>query len=123
MTSDEPAITAAIQTYLDGLHEGDPDKLRAVFLESCDLTTVTEGKLSAMTRDEWCDLVAGRPTPVSQGLERHDEIVSIDQSSETSAMVKVKCAIPPRFFTDYLSLLKVGGEWQVAQKVYATRVE
>jgi hypothetical protein len=34
--------------------------------------------------------------------------------------VKLNCAIPPRFFTDYLSLLKVEGRWQVAQKVFAT---
>ena len=36
------------------------------------------------------------------------------------AFVKLKCALPPRFFTDYLCLLKVEGRWQVAQKVFAT---
>jgi hypothetical protein len=41
-------------------------------------------------------------------------------SSPTSAFVKLKCAIPPRYFTDYLCFLKVEGRWQVAQKVFAT---
>jgi hypothetical protein len=42
--------------------------------------------------------------------------------SPTSAFVKLKCALPPRFFTDYLLLLKVDGRWQVAQKVFTTEV-
>ena len=37
-----------------------------------------------------------------------------------TAFAKVACAMPPRFFTDYLSLLKVDGKWQVAQKIFAT---
>ena len=35
------------------------------------------------------------------------------------AFVKLKCALPPLFFTDYLSFLKIEGKWQVAQKVFA----
>jgi len=35
------------------------------------------------------------------------------------AFVKLKCASPPVFFTDYLSFLKIDGKWQVAQKVFA----
>jgi hypothetical protein len=27
--------------------------------------------------------------------------------------------IPPRYFTDYLNLLKIDGRWVVAQKVFA----
>ena len=45
-----------------------------------------------------------------------------DQSSPTSAFVKLKCALPPRFFTDYLCLLKIDGRWQIVQKVFATEV-
>jgi hypothetical protein len=38
------------------------------------------------------------------------------------AYVKLKCAIPPRFFTDQLSLLKIDGRWQIAQKVFMTEL-
>ena len=55
------------------------------------------------------------------GLARDDAILLIDQSGPTTALVKVHCQIPPRYFTDYLNLLKVGGQWKVAQKVFATR--
>lgn len=121
--SDEAEIRHAVEVYLDGLHEGDTEKLRASFHPTSALTTVVDGELTAMSLDEWCALVEGRPSPSSEGLDRHDEIVLVDQASPTTALAKVKCAIPPRFFTDYLSLLKVAGEWKVAQKVYATRAD
>jgi hypothetical protein len=36
-------------------------------------------------------------------------IIAFHQASPTMAFVKLKCALPPRFFTDYLCLLKVEG--------------
>ena len=123
MSDDKTAIEAAVQVYLDGLYEGDADKIGGVFLPTSALTTEDGGEVKVTPRDAWLDAVRARPSPKSRNLSRHDEIVSVDQSSPTSAFVKVKCAIPPRFFTDYLSLLKVGGRWQVAQKVFATRID
>ena len=49
-------------------------------------------------------------------------VLSSDLVSPTMAYVKLKCAIPPRFFTDQLSLLKIDGRWQIAQKVFATEL-
>ena len=123
MDDDKQAIQATVQLYLDGLYEGDAEKLAASFHPTSALTYEADGKITILPRDEWLAAVRARPSPQSQGLLRHDEILTIDQSSPTAAFVKLKCAIPPRFFTDYLSLLKVEGRWQVAQKVFATRVE
>jgi hypothetical protein len=67
-------------------------------------------------------MVRTRPSPKQRGLPRHDQVLTIDLVSPTMAYVKLKCAIPPRFFTDQLSLLKIDGRWQIAQKVYATEM-
>lgn len=120
MSDDTVQIEAAVKTYLDGLYEGDTEKLASVFHSTSRLTYEEAGKLTLLPRDQWLELVRGRPSPKSRGLARHDEILQIDQASPTMAFVKLKCAIPPRFFTDYLSLLKIDGKWQVAQKVFAT---
>ena len=123
MDDERQAIQATVQLYLDGLYEGDAEKLAASFHPTSALTYEADGKITILPRDEWLAAVRARPSPQSQGLLRHDEILTIDQSSPTAAFVKLKCAIPPRFFTDYLSLLKVDGRWQVAQKVFATEVD
>jgi Putative lumazine-binding len=116
------ALQAATQTYFDGLHDGDADKIATVFLPSSALTHVSGNELKVMPRDEWLDWVRNRPSSKANGLAREDHILTIDLISETLAHVKVKCQIPPRYFTDILSFVKLDGKWLVAQKVFTTEV-
>jgi len=117
---DRQAIEQTIQTYFDGLYEGDADKLASVFHATSALTYEQDGQLVVLPLAQWLKAVRERPAPKAKGLARDDAILLIDQSGPTTAFVKVKCQMPPRYFTDYLSLLKVDGRWQVAQKVFAT---
>ena len=122
-TDDLKIIEGVIQSYLDGLYEGDAGKIANVFHPTSALTSVTNsGELDITPRDKWLDKVRARPSPKKQGLSRHDHVLMVDLVSPTMAYVKLKCAIPPRFFTDQLSLLKVDGRWQIAQKVFMTEM-
>jgi len=121
-SEDRNAIEQTVQTYLDGLYEGDADKLASVFHETSALTYEQDGKLTVLSRAQWLQWVRERPKPRDKGLARDDVILLIDQAGPTTALVKVKCQIPPRYFTDYLNLLKIEGRWVVAQKVFATVV-
>ena len=122
-TDDVKNIEGVIQTYLDGLHEGDPGKIAGAFHPTSALTSVSaDGELVITPRDVWLNNVKNRQSPKQQGLARHDQVLSIDLVGPTMAYVKLKCAIPPRFFTDQLSLLKIDGRWQIAQKVFMTEL-
>jgi putative lumazine-binding protein len=122
MTETE-AIKGVVRSYLDGLHEGDAAKIASAFHPTSALTSISEtGELAITPRDVWLENVRNRPSPKQRGLSRHDEVLSIDLVGPTMAYVKLKCAIPPRFFTDQLSLLKIDGRWQVAQKVFMTEL-
>jgi hypothetical protein len=46
--------------------------------------------------------------PKHLGLERNDEILSIDVVRELG-LLKLKLQIPPRYLTDMLSCLKING--------------
>ena len=123
VTDDRKAIENVVQSYLDGLHEGDATKIAGAFHPTSALTSISEtGELAITPRDVWLDNVRNRQSPKQRGLSRHDEVLSIDLVGPTMAYVKLKCAIPPRFFTDQLSLLKIDGRWQVAQKVFMTEL-
>jgi hypothetical protein len=118
MSDDRSAIESTIQDYFDGLHEGDADKLARVFLPTSALTFEQDGQVQVLPLADWLKAVRERGSPKSKGLARDDAILLIDQSGPTTAFVKVKCQIPPRYFTDYLNLLKIDGRWRVAQKIY-----
>ncbi len=118
--SERAAVEAVVKTYLDGLYEGDATKIASAFHPTSALAQMHEGQLQVTPRDTWLEGVRTRPSPKSRGLTRHDEVLSIEIAGPTMAFVKLKCAIPPRFFTDQLSLLKIDGRWQVAQKVFQT---
>jgi len=44
--------------------------------------------------------------------------VLIDQSGPNSALAKVTLSIGNRNFTDYLTLLRIDGEWKIIAKAY-----
>ena len=120
MASDLHDIEQALQTYFDGLYEGDTSKLAAVFHPDSHLFSVTDGKLDDMPRAAWFDLVNGRPSAASRDLPRRDWVVQIDRSSPGTAFAKVHCQIPPRYFTDYLTLVKLADGWRIISKTYHT---
>ena len=124
MDDDErAAIEQTIQTYFDGLYDGDADKLARIFHEAAALTYEQDGQVTVLPLAQWLKAVRERPAPKARGLARDDAVLLIDQSGPTTAFVKVRCQIPPRYFTDYLSLLKTDGRWRVVQKVFATVVK
>ena len=80
MTSETAAIEKTLWTYLDGLHEGDADKIAQAFHPVSHLYSEANGEVVDVPREKWLDMVRSRPSAKSQGLARHDRIVTIDQS-------------------------------------------
>ena len=120
MPSDLNDLEQTVQTYFDGLYEGDTAKLARVFHYVAHLFYVTDGTLGDMSREQWFEMVRSRKSAQSQDLKRHDRVVQIDRSSPTTAFAKVQCQIPPRYFTDYLTLVKLADGWRIVSKTFHT---
>lgn len=120
MPSDLNDLEAALQLYFDGLYEGDPDKLGRVFHAQAHLFSVNDGKLADLSLAKWFDLVRTRGSAKAADLPRNDWIVHIDRSSPTTAFAKVNCQIPPRYFTDYLTFVKLADGWRIISKTFHT---
>ena len=123
MNTEITAIRQAVQTYLDAIYEGDADKIASVFHPTSALTQYIDGELKITPRDSWLEAVRHRASPKASGLVRDDHVLTIDMVGPGLALVKVKCQMPPRYFTDLLSFLKIEGRWQVVQKVFMTQIE
>ena len=46
-----------------------------------------------------------------------------DMETPVSAFAKVECALPPRFFVDYLTLLKTKDGWRIVAKAFKTETK
>jgi len=118
MNSEIQQIEIAIQHYFDGLYEGDVEKLKKVFNTKASLFIESNGHLLSTPVPEWFNRIASRPSPASQNLQRKDEILFIDRVGPVNALAKIACIVPPKSYTDYLSLIKFEKRWQIVAKSY-----
>lgn len=111
-------VEAVVQHYFDGLYEGNADALDAIFHPTADLRWVEKGDLKVLTVPDWLAWVRKRPSAKAEGKPRDDFIVTIDRSDDKTAFIKVKCQLPPRYFTDYLVAMKLSDGWRIVSKSY-----
>ncbi len=115
---DRSAITELLHSYFDGLYHSDVERLRRVFHPKAIYASATEGELLYRTMEDYFAVVAVRPAPASKNEPRRDTIESIAFGGPVTALARVRCAIGPKYFTDFLSLVKLGGEWKIISKVF-----
>lgn len=107
-----------IQGYFDALYDADADKMAAVFHPTADLRWQDNGELQILTVPDWLERLRGRKSGAETGAAREDFIVTIDRSDAGTAFIKVRCQLPPRYFTDYLVAMKLKDGWRIVSKSY-----
>jgi hypothetical protein len=116
--SDEAAVRAVITTYFRGHATGIADTMRAAFLPSAHIEGIRGGAFTSWPVDQY---VAGfRGQPAADEASRVRTIDAVDVSG-SAAMVKATLRHGATTFTDYFVLLKVDGQWKIANKVYHAR--
>jgi len=113
--SEETLVRQTVETYLHGLKFNDVASFRKAFLPDAKLFFVKkDGSLGSLTQEDWYKGFAA-----SAGKEEEGElrIVSLDVTGN-AASVKVREEYPKSIYTDYVSLLKLGGEWRIVNKIF-----
>lgn len=111
-------VAHALADYFDGLHFSDTERLSKIFHPQAVYACATEGELLHLTMQEYFPIVDKRPSPASRSEPRVDRIVSIEFAGPVTAFAKLNCAIGPKFFTDFLTLVKLDGRWLIMAKVF-----
>ena len=115
--SDDP-VRAPLHNYLMGHATGDPSHMRKAFLPTAHIEGIRDGKFVSWSLEEYCVRFTGKPA--SDVASRRRTIDRVDVSGD-AAMARATLVHGATTFTDYFVLLKVGGEWKIANKVYAAR--
>jgi hypothetical protein len=114
-SADEAGVRAAIEQYFKGHATADASQMRKAFLPTAHIEGIRDGKFTSWTVDTYCENFKGKPAADESTRKR--SIDSIDLSG-TAAMARATLVHGATTFTDYFVLLKVEGEWKIANKVY-----
>ncbi|MEP6833284.1 MAG: nuclear transport factor 2 family protein [Gemmatimonas sp.] len=112
------AIVQLLAQYFEGLYNSDSALLSRVFHAQAQYVCPTENALVQRTMAEYFPIIDARPSPASRGEVRHDRIVSIEFGGPTLVFVRAECAIGPKFFTDFLTIIRTEERWQIISKVF-----
>jgi hypothetical protein len=116
-SEEEAAVRAALEHYLQGHATGDGAHFSAVFHPESKLFWVRDGQLMQRTS---ADYIAGAPgKPAADEAQRKRRIVSVDVTGN-AASAKIELDYPSAKLTDYMSLLKIGGQWKIANKIFTS---
>jgi hypothetical protein len=113
--SDNAAVRAVVTTYFRGHATANADTMRAAFLPTAHIEGIRNGTFTSWTVDQYVAGFRGTPAPDESSRVRTIDTVDI---SGTAAMVRATLKHGATTFTDYFVLLKVNGEWKIANKVY-----
>ena len=113
---EEAAVRAAIEHYFRGHSTGQGEHFRRVFHPDSKLYAVRDGKFWTLTSEEYAARAAGKPAADEAQRKRWVESVDI---SGNAAVAKVILDYPQVRFTDYMSMLKIDGEWKIVNKTFS----
>lgn len=114
--NDTEAILAVIDTYIEGLRTGRVDLLKKCFHKDATMYGYSiENKITEGSVEHLYDLITKHgalPKVTSKNSVLHQT------SNTASVLAELKTTALHENSTDYLSLMKINGEWKIISKVY-----
>lgn len=108
-------LLAPLHAYARGHATGDPSQFRRAFWPTAHVEGVRDGELTSWGLDDYCGLFSGEPADDEASRTR-----TIDQASVTGTVATATMTLQhgETTYTDMFVLLRVHGEWRIANKVY-----
>ncbi len=118
MTQAINEINQLLEAYFDGLYYSDVGLLGQVFHPSAQYVCATDAPLTRLSMPEYFAVVEQRQAPADLAQPRCDRLLALTFAGPNTALAQVQCAIAPKVFTDFLSLIYNAGRWQIIAKVF-----
>lgn len=120
-TTDSAEAAAArkpLEQYIKGHETGKADVMRLAFHPSARLQWMDNGQYAVRPLEEW--LSGFRGAPAADEAQRKRRIVSVQVFGD-SGVGAIELDYPGVLIVDYMSLLKVDGEWKIVNKIFARK--
>ncbi len=115
MQSEATAARVPLENYIQGHATGNGDFMRKAFHTEAKIMAFRDGKMMNLTVEEFASRFNGKPAPDEAQRKRRIENVEI---TGNAGVGKIVLEYPTVTYTDYMSLLKIDGEWKIVNKVF-----
>lgn len=113
--SEATAARVPLENYIQGHATGNGDFMRKAFHTEAKIMAFRDGKMMNLTAEEFASRFNGKPAADEAQRKRRIENVEI---TGNAGIGKIVLEYPTVTYTDYMSLLKVDGEWKIVNKVF-----
>ncbi|MGY6742613.1 MAG: nuclear transport factor 2 family protein [Cecembia sp.] len=112
---EKAAIAKTIQLYFDGMMERDRDKLDRAFDTSARLIGYRGDAFTVTPYVEWASGTARGEKRNPEDFSNH--LIEVEVKGYT-ALAKAELYWPGIYYYDYLTLIKMDGEWKIVHKTW-----
>jgi hypothetical protein len=109
------AARLPLESYINAHATGNPDYIRKAFFPDAKIMAFRDGKLLNLSVEEFASRFSGKPA--ADESQRRRRIDSLDITGN-AGVARIVLDYPDATLTDYMSLLKVNGEWKIVNKVF-----
>lgn len=113
--SEKDAARLPLENYIKGHATGDGEYMKKAFHSEGNLIFIRDGKFTTRSFADYIAGFTGKPAADEDKRKRMIEAVDV---SGNAAVGKIILDYPNVRFVDYMSLLKVNGEWKIVTKIF-----
>ncbi|MBK9214943.1 MAG: nuclear transport factor 2 family protein [Chloracidobacterium sp.] len=113
--SEKDAVLVPLQNYLKAHATGDGEYYRKAFHTDGNLIFIRDGKYTTRSFADFIAGASGKPAADEAKRKRRIESVHVVGNA---AMAVIVLDYPTVKFTDYMTLLKINGEWKIVNKSF-----
>lgn len=113
--AEETAARVPLEYYLKAHATGDGEYIRKAFHADAKVFSYRDGKLNQLTSAEFATRFTGKPAADEAQRKRWIESLNL---SGNAGLAKLVLDYPQVKVIDYMSLLKVDGEWKIINKTF-----
>ncbi len=116
--TEKAAVRVPLENYIKAHATGDPEYARKAFHTEGNMIWIREGKYSMESFDSFIKRAfTGKPAADEEQRKNGRKIEAIDVNGN-AAVAKIILDYPTVKFVDYMTLLKINGEWKIVNKSF-----
>jgi len=112
---EKKAVAVPLENYIKAQATGDGDLIRKAFHAEAKVMFFRDEKFNQWSSEEFAARFTGKSAADENKRKRSFEIIDV---AGNAAIAKVVLDYPTVKFTDYMTLLKIDGEWKIINKTF-----